>query len=78
MSLRLAQTLARIRRQSLIRLMERHLELTLRLPDLSLRAAARQLPSRMREARKDLRGELSLLSSGLLEATATAARLWVP
>jgi len=78
MSLRLAQTLARMRRQGLIRLMERHLELTQRLPDLSLRAAARQLPSRIREIPKDLRGELALLSSGLLEATATAARLWVP
>lgn len=77
-SLRLAQTLARMRRQSLIRLMERHLDLNARLPDLSLPAAARQLPSRIREIPKDLRGELSQLSSGLLEATATAARLWVP
>lgn len=78
MSLRLAQTLARMRRQGLVRLMERHLELTRQLPDLSLRAAARQLPSRIREIPKELRGELRLLSSGLLEATATAARLWVP
>lgn len=78
MSLRLAQTLARIRRQGLIRLMERHLDLTARLPDVSLLAAARQLPSRIREIPKDLRGELSQLSAGLLEATSTAARLWIP
>lgn len=77
-SLRLAQTLARMRRQSLIRLMDRHLDLSARLPDLSLPAAARQLPSRIREIPKDLRGELAQLSSGLLEATATAARIWVP
>jgi hypothetical protein len=78
LSLRLAQTLARMRRQGLVRLMDRHLDLTTRLPDLSLRASARQLPSRIREIPKDLRGELSQLGSGLLEATATAARLWVP
>ncbi|MBS2964077.1 hypothetical protein KGA66_13550 [Actinocrinis puniceicyclus] len=77
-SLRLAQTLARMRKQGLIKLMERHLDLNARLPDLSFHAAARQLPRRIREIPKDLRGELGLLGSGLLEATATAARLWVP
>jgi hypothetical protein len=74
-SLKLAQALARVRRHGLVRLMDRHDELTARLPDLSLRAAARQLPARIREIPKDLRGELSLLGSELLEASTTVTRL---
>ncbi len=74
-SLKLAQVFARVRRHGLIRLMERHEQLTARLPDISLRAAARQLPRRIREIPADLRGELSLLGSEILEATTTATRL---
>jgi hypothetical protein len=74
-SLRLAQTLARVRRHGLVRLMDKHDQLTARLPELSLRAAARQLPKRIREIPADLRGELSLLGSELLEATGTVTRL---
>jgi hypothetical protein len=74
-SIRAAQAFARVRRHSLVRLMDRHAELTARLPDLSLAASARQLPTRIREIPKDLRAELSLLSSEILEATTTATRL---
>lgn len=73
-SLRLAQAGARVRRHRLAHLMEKHVQLTTELPDLSLVAAARQLPSQMREIPKHIRSELSLLSSEILEATATMAR----
>ncbi len=74
-SLRLAQALARVRRHNLVRLMDRHLQLTTKLPDLSLTAAARQLPARVREIPSDLRGELSTIGSEIMEATTTVARL---
>jgi len=74
-SLKLAQALARVRKHALVRLMDRHDRLTARLPDLSLRAAARQLPARIREIPADLRGELSLIGSDILEATTTVTRL---
>jgi hypothetical protein len=74
-SLKLAQVLGRVRRHGLIRLMDNYDQLTARLPDLSLRAAARQLPRRIREIPADLRGELSMLGSEILEATTTASRL---
>jgi hypothetical protein len=74
-SLKLAQALARVRRHALIRLMDKHDQLTAQLPDLSLHAAARQLPRRIREIPADLRGELSLIGSEILEATTTATRL---
>src|SRR5258708_14160263 len=66
-SLKLAQAFARVRRHGLVRLMDKHDQLTDRLPDLSLHAAARQLPARIREIPADLRGELSLIGSQLLE-----------
>ncbi|HEV2344638.1 MAG TPA: hypothetical protein VGS97_11135 [Actinocrinis sp.] len=75
LSLRLAQAFARVRRRRLVRLMDQHLQLTARLPDLSLVAAARQLPARVREIPGDLRGELSLISSEIMEATTTMTRL---
>jgi hypothetical protein len=65
-SLRLAQALARVRLHGLMRLIERHGELTARLPDLSLLAAARQLPSRIREIPARLRGEVPLIGTELL------------
>lgn len=74
LSLRLAQAAARVRRHVLAHLMEKHVELTAKLPDLSLVAATRQLPARVREVPRDLRNELSLLSSEILEATTTMAR----
>jgi hypothetical protein len=74
-SLKVAQAFARVRRHGLVRLMDRHVLLTTRLPDLSLVAAARQLPARVREIPNDLRSELSLLSSEILEATSTVTRL---
>ena len=74
-SLKAAQSFARVRRHGLVSLMERHVLLTTRLPDLSLVAAARQLPTRIREIPKDLRSELSLISSEILEATTTMTRL---
>lgn len=74
-SLKVAQSFARIRRHGLVRLMDRHVQLTTKLPDLSLVAAARQLPTRIREIPNDLRSELSLLSSEILEATTTMTRL---
>jgi hypothetical protein len=75
LSLRVAQAAARVRRHGLAHLMEKHVLLTTRLPDLSLVAAARQLPARVREIPRDLRGELSLLSSELVEASTTMTRL---
>jgi hypothetical protein len=75
LSLRLSQALARVRRHGLVKLMDRHSALTAVLPDLSLVAAARQLPRRVREIPTDLRGELSMIGSELLEATTTATRL---
>jgi hypothetical protein len=74
MSLKAAQAFARVRRHGLVRLMERHVTLTARLPDLSLAAAARQLPKRVREFPRDLRAELSLLRSELVEARTTMTR----
>jgi hypothetical protein len=74
-SLKLSQRLARVRRHGLIRLMDRHGELTTRLPNLSLVASARQLPARVREIPRDIRGELKLISSEVLEATTTLSRL---
>jgi hypothetical protein len=74
-SLKLAQGLARARRHGLVRLLERHDELIGRLPNLSLVAAARQLPKRVREIPRDLRQELKLIGSEMLEATTTLSRL---
>lgn len=74
-SLRAAQAFARVRRHGLVRLMDRHAQLTTRLPDISLAAAARQLPTRIREIPNDLRAELSLLSSEIVEATTTMTHL---
>ena len=74
-SLKLSQGLARVRRHSLIRLMERHGDLTTKLPNMSLVAAARQLPARIREIPRDFRGELKLISSEVLDATTTLSRL---
>ena len=75
LSLRIADALARMRRHGLARLMERHVSLAGSLPDLSLYRAARQLPERCREIPTDLRGELKLISSELLEASTTLTRL---
>jgi len=75
LSLRLADAMARMRRHGLARLMDRHTELVCALPDLSLYQSARQLPERVREIPTDLRAELKLISSELLEASATFSRL---
>ncbi len=74
LSLKVAQAFARVRRHGLVRLMEGHQQLTARLPDLSLAAAARQLPTRIREIPRDLRAELALIRSELLEAGPTMTR----
>jgi hypothetical protein len=74
-SLRLADGMARMRRHGLARLMDRHTELTRTLPDLTLVQAARQLPTRVREIPTDLRAELRLIGSELLEASTTLSRL---
>jgi hypothetical protein len=74
-SLRLADSLARMRRHGLARLMDRHTELAGSLPPLSLYESARQLPVRCREIPTDLRAELRLISSELLEASTTFSRL---
>jgi hypothetical protein len=74
-SLRLADSLARMRRHGLARLMDRHTELAGSLPTLSLYDSARQLPVRCREIPTDLRAELRLISSELLEASTTFSRL---
>ena len=74
LSLRLAQAFARVRRHGLAHLMEKQLQITAQLPDISLVAAARQLPTRIREIPKDIRGELSVLSTEIMEATTTMAR----
>ena len=75
LSLRLADTMARMRRHGLARLMERHTKLVGALPDISLYQAAQQLPRRVREIPTDLRAELTLISSELLEASTTLSRL---
>jgi hypothetical protein len=75
LSLRVADGLARMRRHGLARLMDRHCELADALPDLSLYQAARQLPERVRQIPTDLRAELKLISSELLEASTTLSRL---
>jgi hypothetical protein len=75
LSLKFAQSLAHARRNGLIRLIERHDGLVRTLPDLSLREAARQFPARVREIPDDLRHELKLIRSELLEATTTLSRL---
>lgn len=75
LSLRLADGLARMRRHGLARLMDRHTELAGSLPDLTLYQAARQLPGRCREIPTDLRAELRLIGSELLEASTTFSRL---
>ena len=74
-SLRVADGMARMRRHGLARLMDRHGEITRALPDLSLYQAARQLPDRFREIPNDLRSELKLIGSELLEASTTLSRL---
>ncbi len=74
-SLRVADAFARMRRHGLAKLMERHISLAEALPDLTLYRAARQLPERFEEIPTDLRGELKLLSSELLEASTTLSRL---
>jgi len=73
-SLRMADTMARMRRHGLARLMDRHTELAGALPDLSLYQATCQLPTRVREIPTDLRAELKLISSELLEASTTLSR----
>jgi len=75
LSLRLADAMARMRRHGLARLMDRHTELVCTLPDLSLYQSARQLPEQVREIPTDLRAELKLISSELLEASTTFSRL---
>jgi hypothetical protein len=75
LSLRLADGLARMRRHGLARLMDRHTELAESLPPLSLYQATRQLPTRCREIPTDLRAELRLIGSELLEASTTLSRL---
>ena len=75
LSLRLADTMARMRRHGLARLMERHTKLVGALPDISLYQAAQQLPRRVREIPTDLRAELKVISSELLEASTTLSRL---
>ncbi len=74
-SLRLADGMARMRRHGLARLMDRHTELAGSLPDITLIQAARQLPVRVREIPTDLRAELRLIGSELLEASTTLSRL---
>ena len=74
-SLRLADGMARMRRHGLARLMDRHTELACSLPDITLIQAARQLPVRVREIPTDLRAELRLIGSELLEASTTLSRL---
>lgn len=75
LSLRMADGLARMRRHGLARLMDRHTQLADSLPDLSLYQSARQLPERCREIPTDVRAELSLIGSELLEASTTFSRL---
>jgi len=75
LSLRVADGLARMRRHGLARLMDRHTQLAGSLPELSLYQSARQLPERVREIPTDLRGELKLIGSELLEASTTLSRL---
>ena len=75
LSLRLADAMARMRRRGLARLMDRHTQLTCTLPDISLYRACRQLPTRVEEIPTDLRAELKLISSELLEASTTLTRL---
>ena len=75
LSLRLADTMARMRRHGLARLMERHTTLVCALPDISLYQATQQLPQRVREIPTDLRAELKMISSELLEASTTLSRL---
>ena len=75
LSLRLADGMARMRRRGLARLMARHTKLVGALPDISLYQAARQLPQRVEEIPTDLRAELKMISSELLEASMTLSRL---
>jgi hypothetical protein len=75
LSLRLADGMARMRRHGLARLMARHTELVGALPDISLYQATRQLPQRVQEIPTDLRAELKMISSELLEASMTLSRL---
>ena len=74
-ALRLADALARMRRHGLARLMDRHVELAGGLPPLSLYQSVRALPVRFREIPTDLRAELKLIRSELLEASTTLSRL---
>ncbi|WP_034269796.1 hypothetical protein [Actinospica robiniae] len=74
-ALRLADALARMRRHGLARLMDRHVELAGALPQLSLYQSVRALPVRCREIPTDLRAELKLIRSELLEASTTLSRL---
>lgn len=74
-SLRLADSMARMRRHGLARLMDRHTELADSLPQLSLYQSTRQLPARVREIPTDVRAELKLIGSELLEASTTFSRL---
>ena len=75
LSLRIADGLARMRRHGLARLMDRHTELAASLPDISLYQSARELPERCREIPTDIRAELKLIGSELLEASTTFSRL---
>jgi len=74
-SLKLADSLARMRRHGLARLMDRHTELASSLPPLSLPQATKQLPVRCREIPTDVRAELRKIGSELLEASTTLSRL---
>ena len=74
-SLRLADSMARMRRHGLARLMDRHTELAHSLPEITLVQATRQLPARCRQIPTDVRAELKLIGSELLEATTTLSRL---
>jgi hypothetical protein len=74
-ALKLADGLARMRRHGLARLMDRHVDLAGSLPPLSLYQSVRALPERFREIPGDLRAELRLIGSELLEASTTFSRL---
>jgi hypothetical protein len=74
-ALKLADLLARMRRHGLARLMDRHVELAGNLSPLTLYQSVRALPARFREIPTDLRAELRLIGSELLEASTTLSRL---
>ncbi len=74
-ALKLADGLARMRRHGLARLMDRHVELAGGLPPITLYQSVRGLPDKFREIPTDLRAELRMIGSELLEASTTFSRL---